>query len=112
MRTLIYEIEWLPEAARELKDMFSAKDQRRIRTKIKHIANNIPHSLELKTVSRLEGANLPAAAQDAYEVKIGRGYRAAFWFFLEEEKLTVYLVGTHDYTNSRFLSASDSRRNR
>jgi|TARA_Y100000294_G_C8401082_1_gene274818 mRNA-degrading endonuclease RelE of RelBE toxin-antitoxin system len=106
---LSYRIEWVPEAARELKEMFAARDQQRIRAKIKDIANNLPQSLGLNTVNILREAYVPATAQDAYEVRIGSGYRAAFWLFPEEERLLVYLAGTHDYANSRFITASRSR---
>jgi hypothetical protein len=89
--------------------MFSGKDQRRIISKVEDTAAGLPHSLELKTVSRLRGARLPPGAQGAYELRIGRGYRVAFVLFAETGTLRVYLAGTHDYVNRLFLSALEGR---
>ena len=102
-------MEWHPEAARELEQMFSARDQRRIISKVEYTAAGLPQSLELKTVSRLRGARLPQGAQGAYELRIGRGYRVAFMLFAETETLWVYLAGTHDYVKRLFLSALERR---
>ena len=106
---MAYRVEWRSEAARELGQMFSGKDQRRIISKVEDTAAGLPHSLELKTVSRLRGARLPPGAQGAYELRIGRGYRVAFVLFAETGTLRVYLAGTHDYVNRLFLSALEGR---
>ena len=106
---MAYRVEWHSEAARELGQMFSARDQRRVISKVEDTAAGLPQSLELKTVSRLRGAQLPPGAQGAYELRIGRGYRVAFVLFAETQTLRVYLAGTHDYANRLFLSALESR---
>lgn len=106
---MVYSVEWHPESENELRQMFTPDSQRQLIRKVLFIAAGIPQSLELKTVSRLRGTHVPSTAQGAYELRIGSGYRAAFWLFPEEERLLVYLVGTHDYANRRFMSASRNR---
>ena len=90
-------------------DMFSARDRQRLRDKVRDVAANIPESLNLKTVSRLRGAQLAPGVQGAYELRIGSGYRVGFLLLPESSTLKVYLAGTHDYANKNFLSALERR---
>ena len=106
---MAHSVRWHPEAAGELKDMFTRRDQRRVIDKIESIAAGLPESLRLKVVSRLRGARLPPGAEGAYELRIGRGYRVAFVLFNDPDVLRVYLAGTHDYANRLFLTALERR---
>ena len=84
--------------------MFSKRDQRAIFAKLRHIAENLPSSLRLRTVNRLLGAILSEEGAEAYELRVGSGYRAAFVLFHARQLMLVYMVGTHDYANRNFLS--------
>jgi hypothetical protein len=105
---LAYSVEVIDEAKLELKALFSLHEQEQIISKLRKIAENAPTSLKLKNVTLLKGADAfltKIEADAAYELRIGRGHRAAFVVFHKQQLILVYMAGPHDYANKLFLKA-------
>ena len=105
---MVYRVVLLAEAREELRRFFPSRERERITRKIRHIANNVPNSFNLRGITYLKGAETDLSrigGDAAYEVRIGSGYRAAFVVFNNRQLIIVYLAASHDYANELFLQA-------
>ncbi|MCH8087524.1 MAG: hypothetical protein IIC81_06685 [Chloroflexi bacterium] len=102
-----YRVEFREETEEEL-NVFSHKHRRALINKIRHVADNLPQSLRLKTVQPIRGAPADMAGR-LFELDVGSGPRVAFVLYEEQKLLVVYLIGTHDYAKANYLRAAERR---
>lgn len=103
-----YQVEWHPATVDDLK-VFSPRFRKTIKRKVENIANNIPVSLKLRTVTLIKGQDTIAVRGTLYELDIASGEKVAFSIEDDKKILTVYMVGKHEYAYSNYLRAASER---
>ena len=105
---MAYSVVWLSETESELR-VFSHRFQRTIISKVTNVAQNLPTSLNLRTIQRIRGQQTLGFEGTLFELDVGAGPRVAFRLDEERELLIVYLVGNHDYCRDNYLRAAENR---
>lgn len=105
---MTYQVEWHPATVDELR-VFSLRFRKAIKHKVEKIANNIPVSLNLQTVTPVKGQDTIAVKGTLYELDIASGAKVAFSIEDDKKLLTVYMVGKHDYAYLNYLKLASER---
>lgn len=103
-----YQVEWHPATVDDLRE-FSPRFRKTIKRKVEHIANNIPVSLKLRTVTLIQGQDTLDVKGTLYELDIASGEKAAFSIEHDRKVLTVYMVGKHNYAYLNYLKLASER---
>lgn len=103
-----YQVEWHEATLDEFKN-FSKKFRDTIRDKIKHIADNLPASLKLRSIQPIRDQDLLPLTGTLYELDIASGAKAAFVVDDDRKVLIVYMVGKHDYAYSNYTYLAKER---
>lgn len=74
-----YQVEWHPATVDELK-IFSPRFRKAIKRKVENIADNIPVSLKLRTVTPIKGQYTLAVTGILYELDIAWGGERKLFF--------------------------------